>query len=237
MSANREDQPATERETERQSGGSRRSQASRSKSSEQNAPLAQSGQGGQGGQTAMARRGSYAPMMLSASPFDLFRMSPFTLMRRFTEDLDRMFGDVSSGLQQGTAANFIPQVEMFERENQLVVRVDLPGMDRGDIRVEATDDGLLIEGERRSENEENRGGVYRSELTYGTFRRFIRLPEGVDAENAQAMFRNGVLEVTLQMPQQQSRRRQIEVKGEDMGQQGSTQEQAQSKAAGNRAGS
>jgi HSP20 family protein len=217
MATKKQDQSGTEKGTEMQSTG---------------------GRGGQ--QTGMTQRGggSFMPSFFGSNPYDMMRMSPFALMRRFTEDMDRMFGEFGGGgLQQsgqsGMGGAFMPQVEMFEREGELVVRADLPGIDKDDINIQVTDEGLLLEGERRSENEENRGGVYRSERSYGSFRRFIRLPEDVDTENAQATFRNGVLEITMQAPERQSRRRQIEIQGEGSRRE-STEDQTQTKAAGTR---
>jgi HSP20 family protein len=175
-------------------------------------------------------------------------MSPFALMRRFTEEMDRMFEDFGMGgtlpASQSTAGGprqgagfFAPQVEVFEREGELVVRADLPGMTKDDVRVEVTDNGILLEGERRYEHQENQGGVYRTERSYGSFRRLVPLPESVNAENAKATFKNGVLEITMQAPQQQARGRQIEIQGEEGAETQSHQRQqvrAQTTTAGKR---
>ena len=126
----------------------------------------------------------------------------------------------AGGLQQwgGFGQGFFsPQVEVFERDGQLVVHADLPGMSKDDVRVEVSDEGLLLEGERRYEHQENQRGVFRSERSYGSFRRVIPLPEGVNPDTAQATFKNGVLEVTMQAPQQQQRGRRIEIGGEASG--------------------
>jgi HSP20 family protein len=193
---------------------------------------------GQAGQTGLSQRGASMPSLFGANPFDLMRMSPFGLMRRFTEEMDKMFEGFGAGrgLQQSGAGFFAPQVEVFEREGQLVVRADLPGMTKDDVRVEVTDDGLLLEGERRCEHQENQGGVYRSERSYGRFHRLVPLPEGVNAENAQASFNNGVLEITMQAPKRQSRGRQIEIQteGGEGRSQPPQQDQARTKAAGDR---
>lgn len=207
--------------------------------------IQQGDQTGQGAQTGLARQGAPMPSLFGADPFSLMRMSPFALMRRFTEEMDRMFEDYgvggslsasrsAGGLRQG-AGYFAPQVEVFEREGQLVVRADLPGMTKDDVRVEVTDNGILLEGERRYEHQESQGGVYRSERSYGSFRRMVPLPEGTNAEDAKATFKDGVLEITMQAPQQQTRGRQIEIQGGGEAQpQNRQQDRAQATTAGKR---
>jgi HSP20 family protein len=110
---------------------------------------------------------------------------------------------------------FSPQVDMFERDGKLVVRADLPGMNKQDVTVEVTEDAVVIDGERKYEHEENEGGMYRSERSYGHFHREIPLPEGIKTENATANFKNGVLEVTLDASQAAKNRRRIDIQGED----------------------
>jgi HSP20 family protein len=151
-------------------------------------------------------------------------VSPFSLMRRFSEEMDRLFGDVGfgGGLASGFGREFgrlsdleksmwLPQVEAFEREGKLIVRADLPGLTRDDIDVDITDDAIKIRGERRQEKEESEAGYYRSERSYGSFYREIPLPSGVNSEEANATFRNGVLEVTMPAPTRQSSSRRIEI--------------------------
>jgi HSP20 family protein len=79
-------------------------------------------------------------------------------------------------------------VEVFDRNGQLVVRADLPGLTKDDIREEVTNDAVIIEGECRSEHEERQGGIFRSERSYGTFHRQIPLPEDINAAQATASF-------------------------------------------------
>ena len=86
---------------------------------------------------------------------------------------------------------------MLEREGQVVVRADLPGMSKDDIKVEVSDGLLTIQGERKNEKKEEREGYCYSECSFGTFYRAIPLPEGAEASKATADFRNGVLEVTV----------------------------------------
>jgi HSP20 family protein len=172
---------------------------------------------GGGSQSGLAQRRGFLPSIFHMDPFDMMRSSPFALMRRFSEEMDRWFAQ--QGLGRGgpsLAAGgglFAPAVEVFEREGTFVVRADLPGLTKDDVRVEVTDNTLLLEGERRSEHDEQQGGVVHSERHYGMFRRQIPLPDGVNAEQATATFKDGVLEVTMPAPQRQTRGRRIDIQG------------------------
>src|SRR5688500_9530814 len=95
------------------------------------------------------------------------------------------------------------------RPSKLVIRADLPGLSKDDVNVEVTDNAITISGERRNENEEKREGYYRSECSYGSFYR--PLPEGVDSDDANATFNNGVLEIALNAPKLESRSRKLEI--------------------------
>ena len=170
-------------------------------------------------QTGLARRWGFMPSMFNMDPFDMFRMSPFTLMRRFGEEMDQYFNQFRSsrhepGMAQAGGGLFSPPIEMSERDGQLTICADLPGLSKDDVHVEVTDDALVITGERRSEHEERQEGMFRSERSYGTFHRQIPLPEGVNAEQATATFKDGVLKVTMPAPQRQARGRRIDIQGE-----------------------
>ncbi len=176
---------------------------------------------GAGTGRGLERRGTAGRTLGALAPFGL---SPFSFMRRMMDDLDRMFegfGGFGRELQRGLPAGgdmvWMPQVEVMEREGNLVVRADLPGLRKEDVRITATDDGLVIEGERRREVEEERGGTYRSEVVYGSFRRAIPLPEGAKVEDAEARFDNGVLEIQVPISKEAQRGRQIEIKGGEKG--------------------
>jgi len=189
-----------------QQGGQQRQ--SNQPSGQQSGAMQARGQGQRGG---MARRGAFAPSMFALSPSAIFSMSPFDLMRRFTDELDRAFEGVGLMRGAGEIETWTPSVEIFERDNNLVVRAELPGLDKDDVKVELTADGLVIEGERRCEHEERFEGGYRSEISYGHFYRLIPLPEGVDIDQAKAQINNGVLEVAIPMAEARRQRRSIPV--------------------------
>jgi HSP20 family protein len=173
------------------------------------------------------------------------RPDPFGLMNRFADEMGRLFGGfgpgrgllspfggrgfLPSGFGEMSSAVWSPQIEVFEREGQLVVRADLPGLSKDDVKIHITDDQLIIEGERRQEHEENEEGFYRSERIYGSFYRSIPLPEGVSDEDVKASFRDGVLEIKMPVPKREQRHRQIEIGDEASSAQSSARAQKGSK--------
>lgn len=152
------------------------------------------------------------------------QFNPFGLMRRFSNDMERLFEDFGGTRfpnffgkdfapfrMELENVEWMPAVEILHNNGQLVVRADLPGMTKDDVKVELTKDMLMISGERKQEKEEKHEGFYRSERTYGTFYRELPLPEGVKTENANALFRNGVLEITMPAPKKESHIRKLEI--------------------------
>ncbi len=104
-----------------------------------------------------------------------------------------------------------PDVEMFERGNELIVRADLPGLRKEDVTVEIGDNELILKGERKREKEEKQEGFYRAERTYGSFYRTIPLPEGVKLDQAKALVIDGVLEVKMPLAKIEQKRRRLEI--------------------------
>ena len=98
------------------------------------------------------------------------------------------------------ATNWTPPAEMIRRDDDLLIRMDLPGVKKEDIKIDVEDHRLIVHGERKDETEDKREGYYRSERTYGSFYRMIPLPEDAHAEKADAVFDNGVLEIRMDMP-------------------------------------
>jgi HSP20 family protein len=162
--------------------------------------------------SGLTRRGEWGlPSLFGRNPDELFSMSPFTLMRRFTEDLDRMFSGVG-GTGSREVGLWAPPIDVRESSGNLVIAAELPGLNKEDVKVEVHEDAVVIQGERKRESEEERGGVHRSERVYGSFYREIPLPEGAKADQAKAQFNNGVLEVTIPIPESQQRKpRQISI--------------------------
>jgi HSP20 family protein len=171
---------------------------------------------------------NYFPSVFSASPGEFFTMSPITLMRRFAEDLDRVFSGTTGNIARGGAERdftWMPAVEVRQSGNNLVIHADLPGLTENDVKVEVTDEGLALEGERKQEHSSEEAGWHRSERVYGRFYRLIPLPDGAKVDEAKADFKNGVLEINVPLAESERKRRQIPISS-------SGQSQAKSTTAG-----
>lgn len=136
------------------------------------------------------------------------RLDPFSMLNDLEVMMDRTFGRrwplfrALPGIV-GTEAGWTPQIDMYERDNQLVIKAELPGISKDDIDVSLDQGDLVIKGERKSEHENQEGSVYRMERSYGSFYRRIPMPEGVKEDDISASFNDGVLEIKA--PSTQSR--------------------------------
>lgn len=124
----------------------------------------------------------------------IMRWNPWGRTESWLEDLERWLPTPWELLPQ-VAVTRVPQVEVLEEGNDLLVRADLPGFDPANLDVRITEDRVTIRGERREERRAEQQGYYRSERHYGSYARSIDLPCRVDAGRATASYRNGVLEV------------------------------------------
>jgi HSP20 family protein len=155
------------------------------------------------------------------SPEEFFAASPFQLMRRFSDEMDNLFSGWWSGRATRESGVWMPPVEVSEENGKLQICAELPGVNKDDVKVEMTDEGLMIQGERKRESEEKRNGIYRSERSYGRFCRLIPLPEQtMNTEQVQAEFKDGLLKVTIPIPESQRRRREIPIGGSEAGSSG-----------------
>ena len=146
----------------------------------------------------------------SALTRDRAGRDPFALFRQMmTSELDRVFEHPFGtrfrwpsfrAYARPEGEGWAPQIDVFERDNRLVTKVDLPGLKKEDVKVEVTDGHLSISGERRSETKEEKDNVYRCERSYGSFYRAVPLPEGAKLEDVKATFADGVLEVSVPLP-------------------------------------
>jgi HSP20 family protein len=133
--------------------------------------------------------------------------SPFRTLQRMADEMDRIFEDFGLGSRwarplwrESVPQAWTPEVDVFQKNHELTIRMDLPGLKPEDVSVDITDNEVRIHGERKHERHEEHEGYYRTERGYGSFYRAIPLPEGSITEQAKATFKDGVLEITVPAP-------------------------------------
>ena len=142
------------------------------------------------------------PFSLSRAGFDDY-LDEFLSRPIFAEYPGGKFGEVT----------FTPMVDMKEKDGHITISAELPGLTEDDIEINLEGDHLIIEGEKRSEEEKDEKGRHYSERSFGYFRRNILLPYEADQERASAKFDKGVLKVELEkLPEAEMRGRRISIK-------------------------
>ena len=124
------------------------------------------------------------------------RFDPFRDITSFRDDLNRLFAGALGGTATGTQT-WAPAVDVFETNDAVVLKAELPGLSTEDVNVEVDDNVLTISGERILRDSVEKGQYYRLERSYGTFSRSLTLPQGIKADEVAATFTDGVLEVTV----------------------------------------
>ena len=132
---------------------------------------------------------------------------PSDLALRWEREVDRMMDDFFGRRMRrwwperwarSEDINFeTPAVDLYEDKDDIVVKAELPGIDRDDVHVNLTDHTLTIQGEKKHDEEVKEENFYRCERSYGTFVRTLELPQDVQADKIKAAFKNGVLEVRM----------------------------------------
>jgi len=141
---------------------------------------------------------------------DLIRWNPAEELSNWHRDIDELFGRFLQR-PESSFQSWVPRMETYRKDNDYIVKVDLPGVNPQDVHVETEGNLLTISGERKGEE---RGSEYR-ETFYGKFERQITLPQGLEADKVTANYQHGVLEIRVPLPAQLAARKvpiQIEEK-------------------------
>ena len=134
------------------------------------------------------------------------------LHRELQRVIDRFLGTT---LEPSLAeTSFLPRLEVSEDDNNFYVKAELPGMDKNDIEILITQDTLTIKGEKKEEKEEKKDQIFHTkEFSYGYFERTIALPDGLDVDNAEASYKDGILSITIPKKEEKKGKKQkIEIK-------------------------
>jgi HSP20 family protein len=146
-------------------------------------------------------------------------LSPFRGFWDMQSQMNRMFNEMlgnlgrSPGRQLEGVTEWAPAVDATTKDGNLVIRAELPGVKPEDVDISLHENVLTISGERKAEQEEERGGYYIRERRYGSFSRSFTLPQGTDESKVRARYENGVLEVTVEGAAVVTEPKRIQIEG------------------------
>jgi HSP20 family protein len=135
-------------------------------------------------------------------PFRTMRnWDPVDELRSMQHEMDSLFNRfLGTSDESKRTTLWMPSVESFTKDNKLVFKAELPGVDPKDLDVSVTDRELIIKGERKEEKDTKEANYHYQEISYGSFERRFVLPEGVKTDELKAKFTNGILEITVPSP-------------------------------------
>src|SRR3954447_20553436 len=132
--------------------------------------------------------------------------APVSHLHAMQRDMNALFSRFfGEGEQRGDSwrsytEGYTPQIESWMQDTTLHIKADLPGMEPKDVEITVEGNRLTLRGERKAEHENKEGQYFHREVRYGSFERSFTIPEGVKAEEVQANYRNGVLELSVPLP-------------------------------------
>ena len=129
----------------------------------------------------------------------IIRYNPWQEINSLQRQFNRMFDDVLTPASATELGNFskVPAAELTEKEDNLVLKLELPGMKPADLNIEATAKSISVSGDRKSEVTSEEEGKTRSEFRYGSFKRVIPLPVKIQNTEVKAEYQDGILHLTL----------------------------------------
>jgi len=145
---------------------------------------------------------------------------PFMDLTRRESEMDRMMEDFFGRSMRpwwparwlrGDGEITAPVVDVYEEKDEVVVKAELPGLDKKDIEVNISDSELILKGEKKKEEKIDEENYYRCERSYGAFLRSVELPTDVQADKVKASFKNGILEIRLPKTEE-AKTKEIKVK-------------------------
>lgn len=144
-------------------------------------------------------------------PNNVWNWSSFDQLSTLQDEINRLFDPVAGTTRSSQFFNtWSPVLDLYEDKDNVIVKVELPGMKKEDFEISLHDGTLSISGERKHEEKSEDTGTYRSERFHGRFQRTLTLPKPVHADKVKATYQNGILTVTLPKTEE-ARPKQIEV--------------------------
>jgi HSP20 family protein len=139
----------------------------------------------------------------------VIRWEPFRELAALQNEMGRWMGQLSGAVPPGNgqSSTWLPTVDAWETDSELVLSFDLPGVSEEEIAVELEDNVLTVSGERERRSDHSSERFYRFERRYGAFSRSVTLPPGVQEESIKADYNDGVLEIRVPKPEEQKPKR------------------------------
>lgn len=128
---------------------------------------------------------------------NLTRWEPAREMMTLRDAMDRLFDDAFTRPISMSAVSAMPAIDMYQTDDEIVVKATLPGLTADDIDITVTGEALTLRGEYKQETEEKKATYHIREQRSGIFERSLLLPTDVKAEKAEANFKNGILTITM----------------------------------------
>ncbi len=125
----------------------------------------------------------------------IIRWQPFSEMQTLHRQMNQIFDEMLT--QKRDAITWKPAAELEDTDNNLILRLSIPGVEGKDLNIRVTQQVVAISGEKRQENQAENGNSFRSEFRYGKFQRVIPLPVAIENNKVQAQFKDGILTLTL----------------------------------------
>lgn len=162
-------------------------------------------------------------------------IKPFWRRSLIGNEIDQMFRDFWKGPRfsfgwpaelvsgDGDLVSLTPKIEIYEDKNDVVVKAELPGINKEDLEVTLQENVLTIKGEKKTKEEEKKKGYHYSEVSYGSFERSLEIPQKVAPDKTKASFKDGILEIRFEMSEEAKQNRvKIKVESNELDQKGSS---------------
>jgi HSP20 family protein len=145
--------------------------------------------------------------------WELTKWEPFKELDIMRNEMDRLWDSFFEGRPKVRFGEWFPSLDVTETKNDIVVKVELPGMDQKDIDISLSDGHLIIKGEKKQEKEEKEENYHFIERSYGNFTRSVQLPKEVKRDKISASYKNGILKVVLPKSEE-AKKKEVKIKVE-----------------------
>jgi HSP20 family protein len=122
---------------------------------------------------------------------------PFENLFTIQERINKVFNDLLPSSEVDSTSRWIPAIDVFEKEGNIEIELEAPGIKEEDLKIKVEDGMLIISGERKFEKEDKKENYYRMERSYGSFSRSFSLPDNIERDKIGAKYENGLLKITL----------------------------------------